>query len=66
MIYQDFAFYLPDGRTIQEHHMQRVYDPEDLKDWLHEAGFEVLDLRGDFGEAPLAECEKYFFACRKK
>ena len=66
LIYQDFAFYLPDGRTIEEHHMQRVYDPEDLKDWLQEAGFEVLDLRGDFGQAPLAECEKYFFACRRQ
>lgn len=64
-IYQDFAFYL-NGRTIEEHHLQRVWHPQALEGWLQEAGFEVIDLRGDFGEEPLESCEKYFFACRKK
>lgn len=66
LVYQDFAFYLPDGRTIEEHHMQRVYDPNKLQSWLDQAGFEVLNLSGDFGDESLEDCEKYFFACRKR
>lgn len=65
LIYQDFAFYFPD-RTVLEHHLQRVYSPALLQQWLEEAGFEVIDVRGDFGWEPLETCEKYFFACRKK
>lgn len=65
LLYQDFAFY-QDGNTIEEHHLQRVYSPQQLTDWLDAAGFEVIDLCGDFGEAGLDTCEKYFFACRKK
>ncbi len=65
LIYQDFAFYLPD-RTVAEHHLQRVYAPKKLQEWLEEAGFEVIDVRGDFGWEPMETCEKYFFACQKK
>lgn len=64
-LYQDFAFY-QDGRTTEEHHLQRVYSPERLIEWLEAAGFEVIDLCGDFGQEDLVHCEKYFFACRKK
>lgn len=64
-IYQDFAFYLPDGQLIQEHHIQRVYDP----DWLHEKlnkNFRVLSINTDFDEKGIQEGEKYFFICQKK
>ncbi len=64
-LYQDFAFYLPDGRTIEEHHLQRVYPIEQLKTWL-EKNFEVESIMGDFGEESLETCEKVFFVCRKK
>lgn len=63
-LYQDFAFYFP-RQTIQEHHLQRVWDPDWLKQQL-ESRFEILSVSGDFGRAPLDEAEKVFFACRKK
>lgn len=64
LIYQDFAFYLPQ-RTVQEHHLQRVYS----LDWLQRAlekHFDILSITGDFGSEPLETCEKYMIACRKK
>ena len=63
-IFQDFAFYFPD-RTVQEHHMQRVYDPEFLMSLLDE-DFEVVDVCTDWEAPGIAPGEKYFFACRKK
>ncbi len=64
-LYQDFAFYLPDGRTIEEHHLQRIYPLETLKSWL-ESDFEILSVIGDFGEESLENCEKLFLICKKK
>lgn len=64
LLYQDFAFYFP-SRTIEEHHVQRVYDHRQLTEWLGK-WFDVVQVQGDFGEASLEECEKVFFACRKK
>lgn len=65
MIYQDFAFYLPDGRLIQEHHMQRVYDPQFLRQAL-EKHFDILSVRTDFDLEGIQEGEKYFYVCRRK
>ena len=65
-IVQDFAFYLPNQPVVLEHHVQRVYSLEFLQAALQKAGFEVLDILGDFGEEPLETCEKYFIACQKK
>lgn len=64
-IVQDFAFYLPNQPVVLEHHVQRVYSLEFLQAALQKAGFEVLDILGDFGEEPLEICEKYFIACQK-
>lgn len=63
-LFQDFAFYLPNERPILEHHIQRVYSPDFLREALQKAGFEIVEMIGDFGEESLEECEKYFFACR--
>lgn len=63
-IYQDFAFYF-NGQTIVEHHIQRVFLLGFLKKAL-EKRFDLIDLRGDFEEGPIQECEKYFFVARKK
>lgn len=64
LIYQDFAFYLPD-QTVTEHHMQRVYDPEWLSEQLS-PNFEILSLTTDWETEGAGEGEKYFFVCRKK
>lgn len=63
-IYQDFAFYF-DGRTVEEHHCQTVFAPEELKTML-EKNFEILSLCGDFDQDELEDVEKYFFVCRAK
>ncbi len=64
-IYQDFAFYRPDGTVLEEHHMQRVYDPEFLIQELEEY-FDVISVKTDFDQEGISEGEKYFFAARKK
>lgn len=65
VIYQDFAFYKEDGTVIQEHHMQRVYDPA----WLIETlkpYFTIEKITTDFDQEGIQEGEKYFFVCRRK
>lgn len=63
-IYQDFAFYRLDGTVLEEHHMQRVYDPEFLIQELEEY-FDVISVKTDFDQEGISEGEKYFFAARK-
>ena len=64
-VYQDFAFYLPDGQIIQEHHIQRVYHPEWLEEELKKR-FEIEKITTDFDLDGICEGEKYFYICRKK
>ncbi|MBB5183480.1 class I SAM-dependent DNA methyltransferase [Catenisphaera adipataccumulans] len=64
-IYQDFAFYLPDGQTMQEHHLQRVYQPEDLSEWAA-PWFDLVDVRTDFDQKGIVPGEKYFYVLRRK
>lgn len=64
-IYQDFAFYRPDGQMIQEHHLQTVFDPEQLEEWL-DPYFEIIRLDTDFVEEGIQPGEKYFYICQKK
>lgn len=64
-IYQDFAFYLPDGTIHQEHHLQRVYTPEYLEQELQKY-FEIESVKTDFDQEGICEGEKYFYICRKK
>ena len=65
IIYQDFAFYKENGEVIQEHHMQRVYDPEWLKEALHPY-FYIESIKTDFDLEGIQPGEKYFFVCRRK
>lgn len=65
IIYQDFAFYMPDGTIVQEHHMQRVYDPKWLKEKL-EPYFIIESIKTDFEFDGICEGEKYFYSCRRK
>ncbi len=63
-IYQDFAFYFDDG-VKQEHHMQRVYDPEWLIQELQVYASEIK-ICTDFDQEGICEGEKIFFQVRKK
>ena len=63
-IYQDFAFYLDDGKIVQEHHIQRVYTPEWLETELKKY-FEILKVTTDFDLEGIQEGEKYFYVCRR-
>lgn len=65
LIYQDFAFYLEDGKIIQEHHIQRVYTPEFLEEKLSKY-FTILQVNTDFDLKGIQEGEKYFYICEKK
>ena len=49
---------------LQEHHLQKVYDPQ----WVIEAlqkHFSIESIKTDFVSEGLREGEKYFFVCRK-
>jgi cyclopropane fatty-acyl-phospholipid synthase-like methyltransferase len=63
-VYQDFAFYRPEG-LVQEHHIQRVYEPEWLLEQLKKH-FQILSVKTDFIEEGIAPGEKYFYICEKK
>lgn len=64
-LYQDFAFYLPDGRTVQEHHRQYIHDPAFVQAEL-EKRFVIERITTDFDLDGLQPGEKYFYICRKK
>ncbi len=64
-LYQDFAFYFPDGTVSLEHHLQRVYQPEELEAHM-EPYFEIIDVKTDFDQEGITSGEKYFYIVRKK
>lgn len=63
-IYQNFAFYMPDGTVTLEQHTQRVYDPVMIKELLEDTGFETT-VYTDFDTPGICAGEKQFFICRK-
>lgn len=63
-IYQDFAFY-QGGQVIQEHHMQRVYDPVWLQEILKPYA-QTMEICTDFHAEGIQPGEKIFFRVRKK
>lgn len=63
-LYQNFAFYDEEGRITLEQHIQRVYDPIQIKEKLEILGFEV-EILTDFSEAGIVPGEKQFYICRK-
>lgn len=63
-IYQNFAFYDEDGRSVLEQHVQRVYDPLWIKEQLENVGFHVI-IYTDFTQVGICEGEKQFYICKK-
>lgn len=50
----------------QEHHAERIYEPEQLCDMLRQAGFTDIELRGELSDdAPCADEERIFFIARR-
>ncbi|RBP02395.1 class I SAM-dependent methyltransferase [Rossellomorea aquimaris] len=68
----ELTFFVKDEETnqyerVEELHKQRTYPILTLKEWLKDAGFEVLNVSADFtGEAPADHSERIFFTCKKK
>lgn len=50
---------------FEEHHVQRVYDPNCLKELLEKTGFKV-QIYTDFNIEGIASGEKQFFVCHKE
>lgn len=63
-IYQNFAFYDEHGNCTLEQHIQRVYDPLLIEEWLIRCGF-VVEIYTDFTISGIAPGEKYFYVCKK-
>ncbi|WP_421379991.1 class I SAM-dependent DNA methyltransferase [Bacillus salacetis] len=66
------TFFVRDDETgqyerIDEIHHQRTFPVLTLKNWLNEAGFEVLEVTADFTEGkPADNSERIFFSCKRK
>ncbi|MDE6476071.1 MAG: class I SAM-dependent methyltransferase [Erysipelotrichaceae bacterium] len=63
-LYQNFAFYNDEAKPIMEQHIQRVYDPMQVKQMLCDIGFHV-QIMTDFVFEGIQEGEKYFYICKK-
>ena len=50
----------------QEHHVERIYEPDMLRGMLEQAGFAEIELRGELSDdASRADEERIFFSARK-
>lgn len=65
MLYQTFLFYDQHAKVEMEQHIQRVYDPLEIKKILQAIGFGVT-IFTDFIHQGICEGEKQFFVCRKE
>jgi len=70
-IEHELSFFVLDQNTgkydrYDELHFQRTFPVETYKEWLSQAGFELLAVTADFEEVPpQAQSERVFFICRK-
>lgn len=63
-IFQNFVFFDKDAHATYEQHIQRVYDPIQIKTCCEELGFTV-EIYTDFNHEGICEGEKYFYVCRR-
>lgn len=49
---------------FDENHTQRTFSVETYQHWLAEAGFQILEMFGDFDEALHPQSERIFFVCK--
>ena len=63
-IYQNFVFFDESAHPTFEQHIQRVYDPYQIKEWCEKIGFSV-EMYTDFKHEGISEGEKYFYVCRR-
>lgn len=67
----DLSFFVRDDQSglydrFDELHYQRTYPVQQYKEWLQQAGFEVLELLADLEETPpTKETERILFVARK-
>lgn len=67
----DLSFFVRDNQSglydrFDELHYQRTYPVQKYKEWLQQAGFEVLELLADLEETPpTKETERILFVARK-
>lgn len=53
-----------ENEIVDEEHFQKTYDVLQYQTWLHEAGFQYIDIYSDFGDYN-EKCERIIFVCRK-
>lgn len=53
-------------RRFDEDHIQQTFSVKEYEQLVTQAGFEVLDILGDFTCLDLEEAERIFFICKKK
>lgn len=64
LIYQNFIFFDESAKPSYEQHVQRVYEPMQLKAMLEAVGF-VVEWYTDFVHEGVVAGEKIFFVCWK-
>ena len=63
-IYQNFVFFDDEANASYEQHIQRVYNPQWLRQEAERIGFNV-EIYTDFEHQGIVAGEKYFYVCRK-
>ena len=67
----DLSFFVRDDQSglydrFDELHYQRTYSIQQYKEWLQQAGFEILEILADLEETPpVEETERILFVARK-
>lgn len=69
-VFHDLTFFMRSGNLFErfeESHEQRTFAPDQYKEWLKQAGFELEAVTADFTDAaPVDESERIFFSARKR
>ncbi len=67
-VIHDLTFFVQDHNQYQrfdEQHKQRAYPVQELKQWIQEAGFTLVQIHADFETTPTEKGERLFFVCKK-
>lgn len=69
-VIHDMSFFVYDEESgmyerFDEEHYQKTFEVEVYKKAVVDAGFELLEVLGDFGTVDVSQADRVFFVCRK-
>lgn len=64
----DLTFFVRDEDQYfryDEIHLERAYEPNDIKELLSTVGFEIIKIEGDMGDSDMETAAKHYFTVKK-